>query len=94
MRAPETIIDTLQLSEKGIRLSEGENKFLFRVVPSANKLEIKNAIEKLFDVEVTKVNTLNRLGKKKRAGGRVPGRRANWKRAVVTLKDGDTIDFT
>ena len=67
MRAPETIIDTLQLSEKGIRLSEGENKFLFRVVPSANKLEIKNAIEKLFDVEVTKVNTLNRLGKKKRA---------------------------
>ncbi len=94
MKPAETIIDTIQLTEKALRLSEAENKYLFRVDRRANKMEIKQAVEELFGVDVTGVNTMNRQGKLKRAGGRKEGRRSAWKRAVVTLKDGDTIDFT
>lgn len=94
MKSAESTITTIQLTEKSLRLSESENKYLFKVARDANKMQIKQAVEELFDVTVTGVNTLNRRGKIKRGGGRQAGRRPNWKRAVVTLKDGDTIDFT
>lgn len=94
MRDAQKIIDKVLLTEKGMRLSEIENKYIFKVSSSANKIEIKRAVEELFDVDVTKVNTMNRRGKKKRARSVKFGRTANWRRAVVTLKEGDTIDLT
>ena len=87
------VLDRALLTEKGTRLAEEENKYIFRVNPSANKMEIKQAVEDLFDVKVISVNTMNRQGKKKRARTVAAGRTAAWKRAVVTLAEGDTIDF-
>ncbi len=60
----------------------------------ANKIEIKQAVEELFNVNVTKVNTMNRQGKRKRERTSRYGRTSDWKRAVVTLKEGETIDLT
>jgi large subunit ribosomal protein L23 len=94
MRQPHVIIKKVELTEKGARLSETENKYLFRVHPEAQKAEIKNAVENLFRVKVTKVNTMNRLGKAKRNRGGAYGLTSSWKRAVVTLKEGDKIDLT
>ena len=69
-------------------------KYVFEVAPSANKIEIKNAIEELFDVEVNKVTTLNVKGKKKRMGRYPEGSRKDWKKAVVRLSDNSkTIEF-
>ena len=87
------VIDRAMLTEKGTRLAEEENKYLFRVNPNANKMEIKEAVEKLFSVKVLAVNTMNRQGKKKRARTAHAGKTADWKRAVVTLAEGNTIDF-
>lgn len=70
-----------------------ERKYTFRVAKCANKIEIKKAIEEIFDVKVEKVTTANVLGKVKRMG-RYEGRRANWKKAVVKLTaDSKTIEF-
>jgi len=69
-------------------------KYVFEVAPTANKIEIKNAIEELFDVEVIKVTTLNMKGKKKRMGRYPAGNRKDWKKAVVKLSDSSkTIEF-
>lgn len=87
------VINRVLLTEKGTRLAEEENKFLFRVHPDANKMEIKAAVEQLFKVKVVAVNTMNRQGKKKRARTAQAGKTADWKRAVVTLAEGSTIDF-
>lgn len=87
------VIQKILLTEKGLRLSETENKYLFRVNPDANKAEIKQAIEELFKVKVTSVNTMKRRGKKKRERTPSYGRTANWKRAVVTLAEGEKIDL-
>ncbi len=88
------------MTEKMSRLEESENKYGFAVHTDANKHEIKAAVEERFDVEVVKVATQNRKGKVKslttRSNGRslrTMGRRANWKRAVVTLREGDKIDL-
>ena len=67
-----------------------ENKYVFNVLPKATKPEIRAAIESLFDVTVTKVNTL-RLPRKKRRVGRFIGYKPQYKRAIVTLKEGDSI---
>ena len=70
-----------------------ENKYTFRVHPDAGRIEIARAVEELFKVKVAKVNVMNYLGKAKRAGRTVKmGRRADWKRAVVTLAEG-TIEI-
>ena len=70
-----------------------ENKYTFRVHPDAGRVEIARAVEELFKVKVAKVNVMNYLGKAKRAGRTVKmGRRADWKRAVVTLAEG-TIEI-
>ncbi len=94
MKEGRTIIRKLLLTEKGTHLTERDNQYLFRVDPSANKIEIKNAVEKIFNVKVTKVNTMNRRGKQKRLRSMNYGMTAAWKRAVVTLKEGDKIDLT
>jgi len=94
MRDAYSVVKKMLLTEKGTRLSEQENKYLFNVDVLSNKIEIKRAIEQLFNVSVLKVNTMNRKGKKKRERTRQYGRTANTRRAIVTLKEGDTIDLT
>ena len=74
--------------------SVAEKKYVFEVAPTAGKVEIKKAVEEIFGVKVAKVNTMNVNGKAKRMGMRPAGRRANWKKAMVTLTaDSKTIEF-
>ena len=80
------------ITEKSQRISEA-NQVVFRVRGDASKPEIKQAIEGLFNVKVTAVNTLNVKGKVKRFRGTV-GRRSDWKKAIVTLAEGQSIDVT
>ena len=94
MKNPHSIIKKMLLTEKGTRLTEKENKYLFRVDGFANKIEIKQAVEKLFGVKVDKVNTMNRPGKNKRLRTMTYGKTSEWKRAVVTLKPGEKIELT
>lgn len=94
MKEAQHIVKNIMVTEKGTRLTEQENKYLFRVFDSANKVEIKQAVEELFGVKVEKVNTMRRKGKLKRERTMHYGRTSGWKRAVVTLRDGDVIDLT
>jgi large subunit ribosomal protein L23 len=87
------VIETIQLSEKATLLGELNNEYVFRVDRRANKLEIKQAVEKLFGKKVVDVRTANYRGKKKRERSMRYGRRPDWKRAVVTLKEGSKIDL-
>jgi large subunit ribosomal protein L23 len=80
------------ITEKGSTLKEDNNQIIFEVDRGSNKPEIKKAIEKLFKVTVLSVQTQNRKGKPKRTG-RFLGRRKHWKKAIVTLKEGDRVDF-
>lgn len=79
------------LSEKGTRQIE-DNKYLFKVDIGANKIQVKKALEEIFDVTATAVNMMRVKGKVKRVRFRV-GKRPDWKKAVVTLKEGDSIEF-
>lgn len=90
---PYNIIDTVCLTEKATLLSDTLNKYVFRVSPRANKVQIRAAIEKLFKKSVLDVNTCNYAGKKKRERTAAYGRKAHWKKAIVTLKPGDKIDL-
>lgn len=80
------------LTEKTVIQKEETNQVTFMVDKAANKIEIKRAVESLFKVTVLNVNTINTRGKHKRLG-RFVGKRADWKKAVVTLKDGDRIEY-
>ena len=80
------------ISEKSTRIADKLNQVVFRVLRDATKQEISAAVSSLFKVEVTGVQVLNVKGKVKRSG-RVTGRRDNWKKAYVTLKPGQEIDF-
>ncbi|MEO6846464.1 MAG: 50S ribosomal protein L23 [Chthoniobacterales bacterium] len=91
MNEPHDIIETLHMTEKATLLSEKLNKYVFRVKPHANKIQIKLAIEKLFNKKVVSVNTANYEGKWKRQRTAHYGRKPNWKKAIVTLKEGDKI---
>lgn len=86
------VIKKVLLTEKGTQL-EGQNKYLFRVAKEANKIEIKKAVEALFNVRVMAVNTMCRKGKKKRQRTANYGTTAAWKRAVVTLHADDNISI-
>ena len=77
-------------TEKNDRLKEKFNKYAFEVDMRVNKIEIRQAVEQIFGVTVVKVNTMRVHGKVKRQGRSV-GRRPDWKKAIVTLKEGDTI---
>jgi large subunit ribosomal protein L23 len=92
MRKLFEVIDSPLITEKGTLLAEDSNQVLFRVPRQANKAEIREAVERLFDVKVVKVRTLNFLGKNRRVG-RVVGKRPDWKKAYVTLAEGHSIDF-
>jgi large subunit ribosomal protein L23 len=80
------------ITEKGTILKDENNQLVFEVDPRSNKSEIKKAVEKLFKVTVVSVKTQNKAGKPKRLGRSV-GRRRNWKKAIVTLKEGNRVDF-
>ena len=86
------IIQTASLTEKSTLMSEKQNKYVFRVNPRANKIQIKQAVERLFQKQVVDVNTCNYSGKEKRVRGPL-GRQPNWKKAIVTLKEGEKIDL-
>jgi len=87
------LIQTASLTEKSTLLSEKYNKYVFRVSPRANKIQIKKAIETLFQKKVLSVNTCNYAGKKKRERTQNYGRKPHWKKAIVTLKEGEKIEL-
>ena len=90
---PEQIIRRpIILTEKANLLRESHNQVVFEVARAANKVEIREAVQKLFNVKVTNVNTLVMRGKDRRMG-RGYAKMQNWKKAIVTLKAGDTIEF-
>ena len=80
------------VSEKAAALADSANQFVFKVLPDANKSEIKGAVEMLFDVKVSAVQVCNVNGKRKRFG-QMQGRRKSWKKAYVRLQEGQDIDF-
>jgi len=92
MREAEEIIKAPLITEKGSLLAEKSNQVLFKVFPDANKIEVKKAVEELFKVKVVKVRMNRYLGKVRRMGKSM-GRLPQWKKAYVTLKEGDRIDF-
>ena len=90
MKLAREIIIKPVVTEKSVDLMQ-ENKYCFKVAKDANKIEIKNAIEEIFKVTVVNVNIVNVHGKMKRMG-RTQGMTASWKKAVVTLREGDSIE--
>jgi len=87
------VIDTILISEKANLLQEENNEYVFKVDRDANKLEIKRAIEKLFGKKVVAVRTMNCSGKQKRNRRADAGRTAHWKKAIVRLEDGESLDL-
>ena len=91
---PYHVIYAPLLSEESTIQTEAHNKYTFKVAPDANKIQIKKAIEAYFKVRVRAVNTMNYMGKTGSSRTRgVTGRRAHWKKAIVTLHEGETIDL-
>jgi large subunit ribosomal protein L23 len=88
----EGLIISPLITEKGTIVGEKANQVVFRVRPGASKDQIRTTVEDLFKVTVMKVRTSNFLGKERRRG-RTLGRRPNWKKAYITLKEGDRIEF-
>lgn len=80
------------ITEKSTRQKDEARQYAFEVHREANKIEIQTAVERLFKVKVLQVRTANVLGKVKRLGRR-QGKRPDWKKAIVTLREGDRIDF-
>jgi large subunit ribosomal protein L23 len=92
MKEAQKIIIRPLITEKSTQQKEGSNQYVFEVHRDANKIEIQSAVERLFKVKVYQVRTSNVLGKVKRVG-RKYGKRQDWKKATVTLKEGDRIEF-
>jgi large subunit ribosomal protein L23 len=92
MKEAHQIIRRPLVTEKSTQQKEKGNQYAFEVDMKANKIEIQSAVERLFKVKVSQVRTCNVLGKVKRLG-RKYGKRADWKKAIITLKEGDRIDF-
>ena len=92
MKESHQIIRRPLVTEKSTQQKENNNQYAFEVNSKANKIEIQSAVERLFKVKVSQVRTCNVLGKVKRLG-RKYGKRADWKKAIITLKEGDRIDF-
>ncbi|MBP9012882.1 MAG: 50S ribosomal protein L23 [Smithella sp.] len=86
------VVKRLLVTEKSTIGRDESNKYFFEVDRKANKLEIKSAVEKLFKVKVLDVRVMHVLGKKKRMG-RTIGQKSSWKKAVVTLAEGNRIEF-
>lgn len=88
------VIKTVRLTEKGTRQGEKYNQYTVVADRRANKAEIRQAVQELFKVKVTRVNTLNVRGKFRRQRTTQAGQAPSWKKAIVTLKDGDKIVLT
>ncbi len=88
-----SVIKTIRLSEKATALGEKNNEYVFVVDPKANKIEIRQAVEKLFGKKVAAVRTANFAGKARRERRADYGRTNHWKKAIVRLKDGEKIDL-
>jgi large subunit ribosomal protein L23 len=88
------IIKTVRVTEKGTRQSSSLNQYTVVADPRANKTQIRQAVQELFKVKVTRVNTLNVRGKPRRQRQPAAGWTNAWKKAIVTLKDGDKIVLT
>ena len=86
------IIKRPLITEQGMHLVETESIYPFAVDPRANKVQIRDAVERIFEVKVERVNTANRKGKTRRRGRRV-GRTPNWKKAYVKLREGQAIEL-
>ncbi len=91
MNKPYTVVQAPLITEKGTLVSEA-GQVVFKVDRRATKNEIKQAVEELFECKVTSVRTVNYLGKRQRRGGTF-GRKADWKKAYVTLADAQTVDL-
>ncbi|MEW5724319.1 MAG: 50S ribosomal protein L23 [Thermodesulfobacteriota bacterium] len=92
MRDPHQVIFRPLLTEKSTAAKETHNQVTFEVDLQANKIEIRQAVEKAFKVRVLEVRTVNMSGKRKRMG-RFLGRRPHWKKAIVTIAPGEHIEF-
>lgn len=92
MRPAYEIIEAPLITEKSVAGSE-HGKYTFRVAITANKIEIAQAIEEVFNVKVDSVNTMHVKGKKKKVGRHPEGKSADWKKAIVTLKPGNKIEI-
>lgn len=92
MKDPYNIILNPLRTEKGTAIQARENKYFFEVDRNANKIIIKAAVEEIYKVKVKRVNTANVVGKKRRVR-RVEGKRPDWKKAIVTLEQGEAIDI-
>ena len=92
MKSIYEVIKSPWITEKGTELGEKQNKYVFKVCLNANKIEIRNAIEKIFNVKIEKVNTVKLQGKKKRVR-LVEGKTPDWKKAIITLREGNKIEF-
>ena len=88
------IVKTVRLTEKGTRQSEKLNQYTVVADPRANKVQIRQAVQELFKVKVVRVNTLNVRGKPRRQRTKQEGVASDWKKAIVTLKEGDKITLT
>ena len=88
------IINTVRMNEKGTRQGESFNQYTVVADPRANKTQIRQAVQELFKVKVTKVNTLNVRGKARRQRTAQAGQTNDWKKAIVTLKEGQKISLT
>ena len=86
------VLTAPKITEKSTLCNEKGNQVVFKVATWANKVQIKAAVEKLFSVEVVSIQTMNNKGKNKRFG-QTMGHRNDWKKAIVRLKDGQSIDF-
>ena len=91
MTEPTRVILSHVVTEKAERLKAEQSRYTFKVAPTANKIEVRDAVERLFKVHVREVRVMNYLGKMRRMG-RFEGRRSDWKKAVVTLKQGERIE--
>ncbi|MBO7222732.1 MAG: 50S ribosomal protein L23 [Kiritimatiellae bacterium] len=87
------VIKSVMSTEKALQNQESLNRYMLRVAKAANKIEIKKAVEELFNVSVVSVNTQNYEGKKRVLRNRKVTKAQDWKRAIVTLKKGDKIDL-
>ena len=92
MKSDKSILRKPIITEKATWMKESDNKYVFEVDMHCNKIEIRKAVEKQFSVTVVDVHTYTTHGKV-RTQGRFKGRRPDWKRAIVQLKEGDSIDF-
>ncbi len=88
------VIKTVRLTEKGTRQGEKYNQYTVVADRRANKMQIRQAVQELFKVKVTRVNTLNVHGKARRRRTTQAGETPDWKKAIVTLKEGDKIVLT